>query len=216
METERRADLTLEGLAHDLNNVFETISEAAELLAEDDRSRELAAAIHRSVKRGERLVADFVETARSPADLADVMSRAVEFARDFFAAARSPKVDFDIQLEPGIPLRGQPGAWERVLVNLFLNAAQAMRQGGTIHATGRRTGTGAEIVVRDDGPGIPPELLKEIFKPHFSTKPTHRPPFKGLGLHIVESLVRQCGGSVTAANRAEASGAEFRILLPDT
>ncbi len=215
MEPECRTDLTLEGLLHDLSNVFETISEAADLLAEDNRSRELAAAIHRSVDRGERLVSSFVETARSSVDLADAVSHAAEFARDFSAAARSPNIEFDIRLEPGIRLRGQPGAWERVLVNLFLNAAQAMRQGGTIQTHGRRTDAGVEIVVRDNGPGIPGEILAEIFKPHFSTKSTRSSVFRGLGLHIVESLVRQYGGTVTARNCVCPSGAEFTILLPE-
>ncbi len=127
MEAERRADLTLEGLVHDLNNVFETISEAADLIAGDSRWKKLATTIHRSVERGERIVDSFVETARGFVELTDVLNCAIEFARDFLSAARSPEVEFDIQLEPGIRLRGLPGAWERVFVNLFFNAAQAMK-----------------------------------------------------------------------------------------
>jgi signal transduction histidine kinase len=215
MDQERRTDLTLEGLVHDLSNVFETILEAADLLPEDARSKKLAATIHRSVKRGERIVNGFVETARGSVELADALNRAIEFARDFLSAARAPEVEFDIQAEPGIRLRGFPGAWERVLVNLFLNAAQAMKQGGEIQVRARRTGGSVEIVVADEGPGIPPEILPEIFKPHFSTKSSRRSAFKGLGLHIVESVVSQNGGTVSAGNRAQTSGAEFTIRLPE-
>jgi signal transduction histidine kinase len=102
-----------------------------------------------------------------------------------------------------------------VLVNLFLNSAQAMKQGGEIQVRARRTGGSVEIVVADEGPGIPPEILPEIFKPHFSTKSSRRSAFKGLGLHIVESVVSQNGGTVSAGNRAQTSGAEFTIRLPE-
>jgi signal transduction histidine kinase len=118
-------------------------------------------------------------------------------------------------LEPGIRLKGLPGAWERVFVNLFLNAAQAMKHSGTVHVRSRGGSAGVEIVVWDEGPGIPPEILPEIFQPHFSTKSSRRPAFKGLGLHIVDSVVRQNGGAVTAANRAGGAGAEFTIRLPE-
>ncbi|MEK7751585.1 MAG: HAMP domain-containing sensor histidine kinase [Acidobacteriota bacterium] len=215
MDGERRADLTLEGLVHDLNNVFETISEAADLIAGDSRSKKLANSIHRSVERGERIVESFVETARGSVELAGVLSCATEFARDFLSTGRSPEVEFDLQLEPGLRLKGLPGAWERVFVNLFLNAAQAMKQGGTIQVRARLAGGGVEIVVADQGPGIPPEILPEIFKPHFSTKSSRRSAFKGLGLHIVESVVSQNGGAVAAANRPDAAGAEFTIRLPE-
>jgi signal transduction histidine kinase len=215
MDGERRTDLTLEGLVHDLNNVFETISEAADLIAGDSRWKKLATTIHRSVGRGERIVGSFVETARGSVELAGVLSCATEFARDFLSTGRSPEVEFDLQLEPGLRLKGLPGAWERVFVNLFLNAAQAMKQGGTIQVRARLAGGGVEIVVADQGPGIPPEILPEIFKPHFSTKSSRRSAFKGLGLHIVESVVSQNGGVVAAANRPDAAGAEFTIRLPE-
>jgi signal transduction histidine kinase len=65
-----------------------------------------------------------------------------------------------------------------------------------------------EIVVRDEGPGIAPEILAGIFKPHVSTRGS------GLGLHIVETIVKQDGGEVRASNRAEGRGAEFTITIP--
>jgi signal transduction histidine kinase len=215
MNGERRTDLMLEGLVHDLNNVFQTISEAADLIAGDSRWKKLATTIRRSIRRGESIVEGFVETARGSVELAGVLAGAIEFAGDFLSAARAPDVEFDLQVEPGIRLRGLPGAWERVFVNLFLNAAQAMKQGGTVHVRSRSGAGGVEIVVWDDGPGIPPAILPEIFQPHFSTKSSRRPAFKGLGLHIVESVVRQNGGAVTAANRADGAGAEFTIRLPE-
>ena len=83
-----------------------------------------------------------------------------------------------------------PRGWERVLVNLFLNSAQAGAK--NIHIQAREN----EIVVSDDGPGISAELLPRIFQPRVSTKSI----ISGLGLYVVQSIVEQNGGTVTAAN----------------
>jgi signal transduction histidine kinase len=100
-------------------------------------------------------------------------------------------------------------AWERVLINLFSNAMRAMREGGTIFVSARLDDGNAEIVVRDEGAGIAPEILKDLFRPRVSTKERG-----GLGLHIVETIVTQDGGSVRASNRADGLGAEFVISVP--
>lgn len=210
MEPDTSSQLALEGLVHDLNNVFETISDAAELLAADPNYAFLAAALRRSVVRGRRIVEDFTATALGPQDFAALLDSAIEFAGDLFQALDAPPVEFRRDLEPGIRVRGSFTAWERVLVNLFVNAAQAMKEGGAIEVSARQTGDVVEISVADSGPGIPAEILPEIFKPHFSTKS----PKAGLGLHIVRSIVTQNGGVVTAANRVDSPGAVFSIRLP--
>jgi signal transduction histidine kinase len=66
-----------------------------------------------------------------------------------------------------------------------------------------------EIVVSDQGSGIPADILKHLFHPHVSAHGS-----SGLGLHIVETVVEQHGGEVRAANRSDSTGAEFTILLP--
>jgi signal transduction histidine kinase len=204
-------DLTHECLIHDLNNVFETITEAAELLSADRHWRPLAATLHRSVSRGRRLVGAIPD--RTP-DLAAVIEDAIQSARDFCITARRPHIEFTTRLAPGIPLPGSAKDWERVFANLFLNAAQAFRKPGCIEiATEKIDEAGFKILVIDTGPGIPVEILPRIFRPNVSTK-LGSARRSGLGLHIVASIVKRYGGKVTAANRDTRSGAVFTISMP--
>ena len=196
------ADLTLEGLIHDLNNVFQTIGESAELLSNDPKWERLAHTLQRSVDRGHRIVHSILETNRSATDLAPVIENASQFCLDYLECANSPRIDFTSEIHPDFRLRGDAAQWERVLVNLFLNSAQAGAQNIRIHA---RDG---EIVVSDDGPGISPDLLPRIFQPRVSTKSI----ISGLGLYVVQSIVEQNGGSVAASN-SPTGGAVFTVRL---
>ena len=208
--TSNVSDLTLAGLVHDLKNVFETINEAAELLASDNRWESLAAAIERAVEQGRRITASIQESVDT-FDLELILDNAIQCTRDCLATGQQPELRFARRCEPGIRLAGRPGAWERVLINLFLNSAKAMPKGGEVEIVAKRTSNGVEIVVSDNGPGIPQEILGQVFNPGFSTRRSH----SGLGLSIVDSIVRSHGGSVSAGNRSGVSGATFVIAAPD-
>jgi signal transduction histidine kinase len=212
MTEERETDLALEGLVHDLNNVFQTIVESAELLEPDRKWASLARTLRRSADRGRRIVDGYCETTAAVAtvDLEQVVEAAVEFAADVLVALRISGVEFRRDVERGIRLKGHPTAWERVFFNLLINAGQAMPKGGAVSIQGRLNDDQVVVTVADDGPGIPEEVLPHIFKPRFSTSAKRT----GMGLQIVKSLVRKNGGTVHAANRAEGRGAEFRITVP--
>jgi signal transduction histidine kinase len=212
-------DPVLPGLLHDLNNIFQTMVDIADLLSEDPRWQPISAAILRSVERG-RGVTSSLQVGRSPCvPFQTILDNAIAFVEDAMLAARGPAIRFACEVEPGIELPGN-WAWERVLINLFLNAMRAMPQGGEIQVEARRSGDnasghGAWIVVRDSGCGIPVEILDRLFEPGVSTKTAggRGKTAAGLGLQVVESIVRQSGGSVRAANRADGPGAEFTITL---
>jgi signal transduction histidine kinase len=208
---ERNHDLRLPGLVHDLNNVFQTLVEAAELLATDPETAFLSAAILRSAERGRNLTASIESAEGESASFENILEDAISFVEDSLIVRRGPKIRFRRSVDRGIELR-RNWAWERVLINLFSNAILAMPEGGTIDVSARRVpardGGAIEIVVRDEGPGIAPEILAGIFEPHVSTRGS------GLGLHIVETIVKQDGGEVRASNRAEGHGAEFTITIP--
>jgi signal transduction histidine kinase len=202
-----REDLTLSGLVHDLNNVFQTLVDAADLLSGDPRYVKLSAAILRSVERGKNIASGIQTGGSADTPFEQILANAIAFVEDSVAAGRGPEIQFACEVEPGIELGGH-WAWERVLINLFLNAMRAMPAGGTIQVCARRVTGQIKIVVRDDGSGIAPEVLDHLFLPHVSTGSG------GLGLHIVETIVKQDGGYVRAANRTDAQGAEFTITLP--
>jgi len=196
------ADLTLEGLVHDLNNVFQTIAESAELLEDDPRWEKLAHTLQRSAGRGHRIAHSILETNRTAIELVPIIENASLFCQDYLECANRPKMDFASEIDAEFRLKGDGAGWERVFVNLFLNSAQAGAKNIRIRAHG------TEIVVSDDGPGIALELLPTIFNPRVSTKSI----ISGLGLYVVQSIVEQNGGSVMAANGLT-GGAIFTLSL---
>ena len=113
------------------------------------------------------------------------------------------------------PVQIDPGEMQQVVVNLIVNAAQAMQGSGrlTLTLTPRARGdvAGAELTVHDTGPGLPDELLRSVFDPFFTTKQGEG---TGLGLSISQTLIQRAGGIILARN-AEDGGAEFRVWLPE-
>src|SRR5208282_4338017 len=173
-------DLTLPCLVHDLNNVFQTLVEAADLLSGDPRWAPVSAVILRSVERGKGITQSMQQVEELPAPFETILNNAIAFVEDSLIGGRGPEIRFECNVEPGIELR-RTWAWERALINLFSNAMRAMPDGGTVYISARTRGDRAEIVVRDEGAGIAPEILADLFRPHVSTKARG-----GLGLHIVE------------------------------
>jgi signal transduction histidine kinase len=211
MEDTFESDLNHESLLHDLNNVFETITEAAEVLSSDQRWKPLAATLSRSVERGKRLLGAIPD--RTP-NLANILEDAIQSVTDYCIAARKPRMRFVRQVAPDIHMPGSAKDWERVFANLFLNAAEISRQPGRIDVTAQRTEDALLITVSDNGPGIPEEILPRVFRPNVSTK-TSTSTRSGLGLHIVASIVKKYAGRVQASNKERGTGAVFSIHLPD-
>lgn len=210
MEELIEPDLSHESLIHDLNNVFETIIEGAELLSSDRRWKALAATLRRSVNRGKRLLGAIPD---STPVLGAIIEDAIQSVADYCTAARKPKMRFVRQIPAEIRLPGAAKDWERVFANLFLNAAQVMHKPGRIDIVAQYAEAGLSITISDNGPGIPEDILPRVFRPNVSTK-RNGSRRSGLGLHIVASIVRKHSGRVTAANRERESGAVFTIMLP--
>ena len=212
MDEASEADLTHETLIHDLNNVFETITEVAELLSREKYWKTLAATLSRSVERGKRLLGAIPD--RTP-NLKTILDDAIQSVADYCLASRRPRMRFVHQIPADLHLPGSAKDWERVFVNLFLNAAQMTERPGRIDIAAQKSAESLLITVSDTGPGIPAEILPRIFRPNVSTKPG-RSERTGLGLHIVASIVEKYQGRVEAANKERGSGAVFSIFLPSS
>jgi signal transduction histidine kinase len=205
-------DPALPGLLHDLNNIFQTLVDAADLLSEDPRWQAVSAAILRSVERGRHVALSLQANGHSALPFQTILDNSIAFVEDAMLVTRGPAIRFECRVDKGgrgaIQLPGT-WAWERVLVNLFLNSMHAMPDGGVIEVDARRSGSEIQIVVRDSGCGIPADVMERLFEPGVSTNNTG-----GLGLHVVKSIVEEYGGSVRAANRGDGPGAEFSIAIP--
>ena len=142
------------------------------------------------------------------ADLSALVRRVAEVQR--LTAGKHVDIETDLLFTGAVPCSA--AKIEQILLNLIANAGYAMADvGGTIHVSCRREGAAAEIRVEDDGPGIPDDLLDDVFSPFVSTKPEG--DGTGLGLAISRRLARSMGGDLEAANR-DTGGARFTLSLP--
>lgn len=208
------------GMAHEIRNPLGGIQLYASLLAKDvsDRppSLQLVQKISAGVKRLEGLVSQVLQFTREirastvAADLADVVQDALSLAQDRIAAK---SIHMTVAGPESMPVRIDPLLMSQAALNLVLNAVEAMGEGGTLRVTYGPPAAGAkgrqlQLVVEDDGPGIPSAILDRIFNPFFTTRDTGT----GLGLAIVHRIIEAHEGSITAANREE-GGAKFEVRI---
>jgi two-component system NtrC family sensor kinase len=207
------------GVAHEINNPLTGILSYAEDLVEsaapsDPRRKDYEVILNQTL-RCRRIVRSLLDFARQDAPRlaaatpGDLIDRAVEVvARQ--AAFRD--IVLERRVEPDLPtVEVDPVQIEQVLLNLILNAQQAMPSGGRIVLGARRGGEDrVELSVEDDGVGIPPEIRSRIFEPFFSTKGGRT---DGLGLAVCLGIVQQHGGSIEAETEP-GKGTIFRVMLP--
>lgn len=205
------------GIAHEVGNPIGVILGMSEILkdgADPEQTRAFAAQIHAATLRVHGTLKDLLSFARpvreegAVADVADVIAQTVNLLkphRAFSDVAAEVRVD-DAPLTAEI----RPSQLQQILVNLLLNAADAMGGKGRVEVRATRADRFIEIRVTDDGPGIPPGDLERIFDPFYSTKPQGEGT--GLGLAICAQLVDVYGGEITVAN-VPGRGASFRLRL---
>jgi signal transduction histidine kinase len=204
-------------IAHEVRNPLTGIKMLVEAALRSQNakplSREDLEVIRREIARLEQTVQGFLDFARLPSpqrvffDLRQIVAEASELIR---ARARQQGVEVVIRAgERPVPVHADKGQLHTVLVNLLLNALDAMPQGGRLELELEKPGKEARLTVVDTGYGIPPEMADRLFTPFASSKPTGT----GLGLSISRRILTQHGGRITAANRKE-GGAAFVITLP--
>ena len=207
------------GVSHEIDNPVGIILGYAELLraelATDDPRRQDAEAIIEECRRCRRITGGLLGFARRvPAsteilDLSTLASNTLDSLRPqkLFRA-----LDIRFQADsPDIQVVGDADQLRQVLVNLLLNAAQAMAGEGTLTLAVQQEQEQAVVLVADSGPGVPAELQERIFEPFFSTKASGEGT--GLGLAVCRRLVEDHGGTLEV-EAAAGGGALFRVNLP--
>jgi hypothetical protein len=225
------------GVAHDFNNLIAVISNYATFIAESaaqDGLTEIAgdaAQITRAAQRGADLTHQLLAFARREVvrpralSLNDVVTDVEQMLR----RSIGEHITLDVRLEDGLSsIIADPGQLDQVLVNLAVNARDAMPRGGNLtietrdlavdhdYAAGRphlRTGRYVRLRVSDTGTGMPPEVIERAFEPFYTTKPAGKGT--GLGLATVYGIITASGGDLSIHSEP-GIGTTITILLPTT
>jgi two-component system, cell cycle sensor histidine kinase and response regulator CckA len=207
------------GIAHDLNNVLSPILMSVQLLQMKLRNSEhqqLLRTLENNVKRGASLVkqvltfARGMETKRTVVDLKQVIAEIEQIITETFSKAIACEIELPTQLNH---VCGDTTQIHQVLMNLVVNARDAMPDGGklSISAKNAREGKYILITVTDTGMGIPENVRERIFEPFFTTKNIDKGT--GLGLSTTLAIVKNHGGFVKVDSEVN-KGTIFQIFLP--
>lgn len=205
------------GIAHEVRNPLSAIKGLARFFMEaspegSDESR-MADIMTKEVLRLDKVVGDLLDFARPDVlNLTDVaLNDLVERSHDMVRSdmdARNIRFEADLP-QPPLSVRLDRDRMAQVLLNLFLNAVQAMPDGGKLTVRGRMEGSELALEVADTGCGIAPERLADIFSPYFTTKASGT----GLGLSIVHKIVEAHDGTIEVAS-TPGEGTVFKLRFP--
>jgi PAS domain S-box-containing protein len=227
-DSDRAKDVFLATLAHELRNPLAPVWNGLSIIkrAPGDAARveQVADMIERQVGQLARLVDDLLDVSRistgkielkkERTDLASILRRAIETSRPHIEAAQH-KLSVRLPEEPA-EVDGDPVRLAQVFSNLLNNAAKYTRPGGSIEVLAQAEPQQVVVSVRDTGSGIAPEMLTKVFA--LFTQATHpserRQGGLGIGLSLVDGLVRLHEGSVEARSEGLDKGSEFVVRLP--
>jgi PAS domain S-box-containing protein len=225
-EADRRKDEFLATLAHELRNPLAPIRNVLEILRVSGGalSDDMRGMLERQVAHLVRLVDDLLELSRiatgrielrrERVELGTVLRGAVETSLPLIEAA-GHRLTLSLPPEPLI-LDADPVRLGQIVANLLNNAARYTERGGEIWLTGERAGGAAQIVVRDSGAGIAPEVLPRVFDAFVQADRSsgRSPEGLGIGLTIARNLAEQHGGRIEARSEGPGRGSEFVVTLP--
>ncbi|RZU53512.1 PAS domain S-box-containing protein [Krasilnikovia cinnamomea] len=219
------------GVAHDFNNLLAIILNSAELLADEtgdqgDQAAQDLSRIRAAAERGRELTSQLLLFAKRDTREAETidLNTVVTDATDLLSRPIGPTITLRCQLCPAtVPVSANRGHLDQILLNLVINARDAMPHGGTIDIETGITGLAegpaqplpagsyAQLTIRDNGTGMSAEVKDRLFEPFFTTKPEDQGT--GLGLATVYGIVADAGGTITV-DSTPGAGTTFRILLP--
>lgn len=217
------------GVAHDFNNLLSTIMGSFQLIDRRTMDAEVLRLAHTGLIASDRaasLVRRLLSVARqeAPKTVEVDLATALPPLRDLVRHALNDGIRFTLAVDDGIwPILADPGELENAVLNLVLNARDAMPENGTISVMARNRSADRSravevrardhvlIEVRDNGAGIQPELRDKLFEPFFTTKP--RGVGTGLGLAMVRAFVQHAGGDISVDSTV-GKGTTISLFLP--
>ena len=226
-ETERLRGALLTSISHDLRTPLASIIGAVSSLRSyfdryDAKQRgELIATIEDEAERLNRFVGNLLDITRLEAGALNIRADRVEIGELVETALRRAarllaRHRVEVDLSPDLPpVRADSVLLEQVIFNLLDNAAKYSGPGSLVRISAERAHDEVLIRVSDEGEGIPPDEIEQIFdKFHRVRAGDQRPAGTGLGLAVCRGFVEAFGGRITAANRTDRRGAQFTVMLP--
>jgi signal transduction histidine kinase len=206
-------------VAHDFNNLLMVLQSSLALLGHpldaESRTRVLDA-MRRAVEEGTALtlrMRTFAEH-HTPQGVSLDLAEWLPGARERLAGSLRRNIELVLRCEPGLDrVKVDPAELELALLNLCLNAEDAMPAGGTVQVTAHKAGNGVVISVADRGAGMSEEVRSRVFEPFFSTKRSNA--LTGLGLSQVYAFALQSDGEVRVASET-GRGTTVEITLPSS
>ncbi len=209
-------------IAHDFNNILASIASCCELALDEipthlPNPRGDVRQALKSSQRGKTLIRRLLDFSRREPSRVRPMSLS-RLARENLDMIR-PLLPADIRVEADIrktsTVLGDPDKLSLVIMNLLTNAIQAMQGRGTlgVHAADDPAGDGVLLEVRDDGCGMPADVVERIFDPFFTTRPKGKGT--GLGLSVVDGIIRSHNGTISVES-APGQGTCFNVRLPSS
>lgn len=202
-------------IAHELRNSLVPVAlylSVLERRIDDAASRDVLRKVVDAVRSAENTVNDLLQFAadREPQNALFALGPLIEeILNGLQPQIEAQGIKTVVSVPQSLFLWADRELLRRVVLNLVLNALDAMPQGGTLHIEGHTQNGDLLLVVSDSGPGLDEERLQKIFEPFYTTKPNGT----GLGLAVVERLVELHGGYVEASNGPH-GGARFQVVLP--
>lgn len=202
------------GVAHDLNNVLTVILANAELIqAEPDQAEELASDIAAAGRSAARVTSKLLALSRRPpmgVRTVD-MSTVVRELASWFGRLRGASIQLEVHADEPLFVDIDPARLEQILLNLIVNALDAMLDQGRLTVRTAVAEDKAMLAVSDTGVGMCPDALERLFDPHFTTKGPGRGT--GLGMATVDAIVREAGGQVQVES-APGRGTTVSVSFP--